>query len=96
MSDFTFLHPELLLLIPVALVLVIVPAFRLRAFSRVRRTLATALQALSAAFLVVALAQPVFVHPDPRYDLVVALDASNSLSPASRTAEVQYAQSVLQ
>lgn len=96
MSDFTFLHPELLLLLPVALLLVALPAFRLRAFSRVRRTLATALQALSAALLVVALAQPVFVRPDPRYDLVVALDASNSLSPASRTAEIEYAQSVLQ
>ncbi|MEP6774619.1 MAG: VWA domain-containing protein [Chloroflexota bacterium] len=95
MSDFTFLYPILLLLLPVAVLLVVLPAFRLSAFSRVRRTLATVLQALSAALLVIALAQPVLAGVDPRYDLVVALDASNSLSPASRTAEIQYAQTVL-
>ena len=58
MSDFTFLYPILLLLLPVAVLLVVLPAFRLSAFSRVRRTLAIILQALSAALLVVALAQP--------------------------------------
>ncbi len=95
MSEFALLRPEMLLLFAVVLPIVLLPALRLRALSRLRRNLSTALQGTSAVLMVVALAQPVLVNPDPRLDLVLVLDASASISPASRAATIEYARDVL-
>lgn len=95
MSELVLLRPEMLLLLLVALPIVILPALRLGALSRVRRTLSTVLQAGSALLMVVALAEPALVHPDPRLSMVVVLDASASISPEGRAASIQYARDVL-
>lgn len=95
MSEFVLQRPEMLLLLAVILPLLLLPNFRLGAISRLRRNLSVLLQGTSALLMVVALAEPALVFPDPHLSMVVVLDASGSVSPSSRAASVQYARDVL-
>ena len=63
--------------------------------SRIRRNISTLLQGTSAILMVVALAQPALVFPDPHLSMVVVLDATGSVSPSSRAASLQYARDIL-
>src|SRR5215210_3923434 len=89
------LHPEAwwlaLLLIP----LLYLGASRLTGLSRLRRYSALLLQTVSALLLIASLAQPALMRPDDKMSLVLVLDASASLSKASRDQAVAYATKLL-
>lgn len=95
MSDFVLLRPEMLLLLAVVLPVLLLLTLRLGSLSRMRRNISTLIQGVSAILMVVALAEPAFVYPDPHLSMVVVLDASGSVSPSSRAASIQYARDVL-
>ena len=95
MSEFVLLRPEMLFLLAVVLPIVLLPALRLRALSRLRRNFSTLLQGTSAVLMIIALAEPVLVHPDQRLSMVMLLDNSPSVSAASRAASIAYAREVL-
>ena len=84
LNDIVLLHPELLwwgaLLVP----LLVLGALRLSSLGAWRRRLAFLLQVLSVLLLLGALAQPARIKPDQRLDLVLVLDASDSLSDSAR------------
>lgn len=94
-SEFVLLRPEMLLLLAVALPILLLPALRLRALSRLRRNISTFLQGTSAILMVVAIAEPALVFPDPRLSMVLVLDASGSVSPSSRAVSIEYARDML-
>ncbi|MDQ2809149.1 MAG: VWA domain-containing protein, partial [Chloroflexota bacterium] len=94
MTGLTLLHPEYgigLLLLPLLLLL----ARRLTEGARWRRWGATALQSLAVVALLAALAEPLALRPGQSVDVVLVLDASDSLSDVSRGRAVAYAQAVL-
>ena len=94
MNGLTLLHPEYaigLLLVP----LLWLVARRLTEGARWRRWSATALQSLALVSLLAALAEPLTLRPGQSLDVVLVLDASDSLSDASRGRAVAYAQAVL-
>jgi uncharacterized membrane protein len=93
-SSIALLRPELLWLALLIIPLILLPALRLRALASWRRWTALLLQTLSVLLLLLAIAEPAFVKPDNTFNLVVVLDASDSLSDASRRQAVQYAQDV--
>jgi len=85
----------MLLLLVVVLPILLLLTLRLGSLSRMRRNISTLIQGVSAILIVVALAEPAFVFPDPHLSMVVVLDASGSVSPSSRAASIQYARDVL-
>lgn len=94
MSNIVLLRPEALW------VLILLPFFfllsrRLTGLAPWRRRTALVLQSLSVALLLLAISQPALVKPDDKVNLVVVLDASKSLSAASRQQAVEYAKGVL-
>ncbi len=95
MNDIVLLHPELLwwgaLLIP----LLVLGALRLSSLGAWRRRLAFLLQVLSVLLLLGALAQPARVKPDQSLNLVLVLDASDSLSAPARQTALAFVENAL-
>lgn len=94
MSEIALQRPELLwLAIPLVALMALI-TLRLRSLAPWRRYTALVLQSLSVLLLLTALAEPAFVKPDTNMSLVVVLDASDSLSEASRQQAIAYAKGV--
>ena len=81
LSDFVLLRPEMLLLLAVILPILLLPTLRLGALSRMRRNVSTLLQSTSAILVVIALAEPALVFPDPHLSMVVVLDVFGQRQP---------------
>ncbi len=95
MSDFVFLHPELLWVAPALIVLIVVSMRLVRGLSPWRRRTASLLQSLTVLLLVGVLAQPAFSMQRDDFSMVVLLDGSASVSVKSLQMEVAFAQGVL-
>src|SRR5688572_4333429 len=95
LNNIVLLRPEMLWLGLLIVPLLLLAARRLMALGRRRRSAAVFFQLLSALLMLLAVAEPALSRPNEDLDLVVVLDASSSLSEASRAQAVTYAQGVL-
>ncbi|MEO8288321.1 MAG: VWA domain-containing protein [Chloroflexota bacterium] len=94
MSDISLLRPELLWLAVIIIPLMVLATRRLRALAPWRRRTSLLLQIASVVLLLITVAEPALVKPDNTLSVVVVLDASGSLSDASRQEAVDYAKAV--
>jgi uncharacterized membrane protein/Mg-chelatase subunit ChlD len=93
-SNIVFLRPEVLWL-ALGIPLLLLAGRRLAGLTRLRRSMVIAVEGVAMLLLLAALAQPVLPKPDQDMNLVLVLDSSASLSPASRAQARTYTQDVL-
>ncbi|HUP28310.1 MAG TPA: VWA domain-containing protein [Chloroflexia bacterium] len=96
MNNVVLLRPDLLWFGLLILPLLALATGRLRGLARWRRRAALLLQALSAALMLLALAEPALSKANDSLDLVLVLDSSPSLSTTARQQAAAFAQGVLQ